>query len=212
MALKALFYPDVPFDSLYIPFIYKEIYLDGIYVDICNQKRDMTILDVGANIGVVTQHLREYAKKLYALEPSAEHFEALKKNKEFNHWDNVEIFNVAVSDGDGKAALNRNNDNRTCHSLTLKFNQGDELVKTTRLDTFFKENEIEKIDFMKFDVEGAEDMIFRSEGFKNVADKITAMLVEFHLADWQETSKYLMELGFDARKYDCGGVIILFTH
>ena len=82
--LGGIFYPtsdinggDIPFDSLFIPYIFKEIYLEGIYVDIFNQKKDMVIIDVGANIGVVTQYMRQFAKKIYAIEPSPEHFEAL---------------------------------------------------------------------------------------------------------------------------------------
>ncbi|OFW53979.1 MAG: hypothetical protein A2163_07865 [Actinobacteria bacterium RBG_13_35_12] len=209
--LKALFYPDVPFDSLFIPYIYKEIYLEGVYVDIFNQKEDMVVIDVGANIGIVTQYMREYCKKLYAIEPSSEHFEALKKNKEFNKWDNVEIFNLAIADKDGEMTLNTNKSNRTCHSLTLDYKQGGEKVKTQAFDTFFKENNIEKVDFMKFDVEGAEDLILRSEGFKKVKDKISAIEVEFHFPTFPELVKYMLELGFEARRYDSSAIIVLFT-
>ena len=209
--LKALFYPDVPFDSLFIPYIFKEIYLDGIYVDIFNQKEDMVVVDVGANVGIVTHYMRRYAKKLYAIEPSSEHFEALKKNKEFNKWDNVEIFKMAIADKDGEMTLNLNEQNRTCHSLTLDYKQKGEKVKTMAMDTFFKENKIEKVDFMKFDVEGAEDLILRSEGFKKVADKISAIEVEFHLPTWQELVKYMMEMGYKARRYECSAIVILFT-
>jgi len=52
--LSALFYPDVPFESLCIPHIYKEIYLDRVYADVFNENRNMTIVDVGANCGIVT--------------------------------------------------------------------------------------------------------------------------------------------------------------
>ena len=44
MSLGALYYPKgtkkdpIPFESLYIPWIYKEIYMDGIYTDVLNQK------------------------------------------------------------------------------------------------------------------------------------------------------------------------------
>ena len=44
--LGGIFYPtsdinggNIPFDSLFIPYIFKEIYLEGIYVDIFNQKK-----------------------------------------------------------------------------------------------------------------------------------------------------------------------------
>ena len=211
MALKALFYPDVPFDSLFIPYIYKEIYLDGIYIDVLNRRKDMVIIDVGANCGVVTQYMRDHAKKLYAIEPSGEHFEALKKNKEFNGWDNVEVFNVALADTDGEMTLHVNTKNRTCHSLTLNYNQGSEKVKTMRFDTFMKENKIDMVDFCKFDVEGAEDMILRSEGFTKVAEKIKAIEIEFHFPNWKELADYLISLGYSARRYQTSAIILLFT-
>lgn len=215
--LGALFYPKgtkknpIKFDSLFIPYIYKEIYLDGVYVDIFNQKKDMTVIDVGANIGIVTQYMRQYCKKLYAIEPSSEHFEALKKNKEFNKWDNVEIFNVALADKDGEMTLNKNENNRTCHSLTLNYNQGGEKVKTMSMDTFLAKNKIKEVDFMKFDVEGAEDLILRSEGFKKVAERIKAIEVEFHLPNWQELVEYMIGLGYKARRYESEAIIILLT-
>jgi len=211
MALKALFYPDVKFETLYIPYIYKEIYLEGVYVDIFNQKKDMTIIDVGANIGIVTQYMRDYAKKVYAIEPSPEHFEALKKNVEFNKWDNVEAFECAISSIDGEAELSQFEANRTSHSLAIDHGGKKVTVKTKRFDTFFRENKIDKVDFVKFDVEGAEDMILRSEGFKNVADKIKAIEVEFHFPSFPELIKYMMELGYQARRYEASAVIVLFT-
>lgn len=209
--LKGLFYPDVKFESLFIPYIYKEIYFDGVYVDVLNQKKDMVILDIGANIGIVTDYMRPHAKKIYAVEPSTEHFEALKKNKEFNKWDNVEIFKMAMADKDGEMNLSLNQSNRTCHSLTLDYKQKGEVVKTVRFDTFLKENNIDHVDFCKFDVEGAEDMILRSEGFINIADKIDAIEVEFHFPSFPSLIEHMQKLGFRARRYDCSAVVVLFT-
>lgn len=209
--LKALFYPDVDFDSLFIPYIYKEIYFDGIYVDVLNQKKDMVIMDVGANIGIVTDHMRPYAKVIHAIEPSSEHFEALKKNKEFNGWDNVEIHKAAIADRDGEMDMNLNLGNRTCHSLVTDWKYKEtEKVKTFRFDTFMKENKIKEVDFVKFDVEGAEDMILRSEGFINVAEKIKAIEVEFHFQTFPLLVEHMQKLGFQARRFDCSAVVILF--
>ena len=210
MALKALFYPDVDFKTLFIPYIYKEIYLDNIYVDVTNNRTDMTIIDVGANIGIVTDYLRPYAKKVYALEPSAQHFEALKKNKEHNGWDNVEIFNLALADQDGEMELHTNDVNKTCHSLTLDYKQGGEKVPVMRFDTFMEKNKIDEVDFCKFDVEGAEDMILRSEGFINIAKKIKAMEVEMHFPTWPQLVEHMIKLGFKARRLDCSAIVILF--
>jgi FkbM family methyltransferase len=216
MGLNALFYPEIPeeqggFDSLYIPYIYKEIYLEGIYVDIFNTQKDLTIIDVGANIGIVTQYMRKFAKQIYCMEPSKEHYEALSKNIEFNKWDNVKAFNVALADKDGEMTLNNNTANRTCHSLTLDYGKGSEQVKTVRFDTFLKENNIEKVDFCKFDVEGAEDMILYHESFISVAPKIKSIMVEFHHPTWQKLVEHLLRLGYEARRYNSSAIVVLFT-
>lgn len=217
MKLGALYYPTedlkgnpIPFDSLFIPYIYKEIYFEGIYIDVLNQKKDMVIVDVGANIGVVTDHMRPYAKKIYAIEPSGEHFNALKQNKEFNDWKNVEVFNMAVAGKDGEVTMNKNGANRTCNSYILNYGGEAEVVKAQSMETFFKENKIKEVDFMKFDVEGAEDDILRSQAFRNVADKIKAIEVEFHFPNWMDLVGYMESLGYKARRYEASGIIVLF--
>lgn len=213
--LKALYYPgNVPFDKLFIPAIYHEIYYDGIYLDVMNvldkEKEDPVIVDIGANIGITAQYFREHAKKVYAVEPSTEHFEALKKNKEFNKWDDVEIYKYAISDKDGEASLKLNEQNRTSHSLMFK--GGDkEKVKTKKLTTFFKEAKIKHVDFMKFDVEGAEDLILPSKDFEEASKIIDNILIEFHFQDFTKHVNHLIELGYQARRYPCSAIVIDFN-
>lgn len=217
MALKALFYPcgtkenPISFDSLYIPYIYKEIYFDGIYIDILNNQKDMTIIDVGSNIGITVQHFQPHARKVYAIEPLSAHYEALKMNKEYNKWDNVEIFQLALAGKDGKVTMHPLGSNMTCTSYTNDYGQGGEEVEAQTFETFMKKNKIDKVDFCKFDTEGSEDDILRSEGFKNVCEKIKAIEVEFHNTDWTELVKYMLGLGYEARRFACSAIIVLFT-
>jgi len=215
--LGALYYPKgtvenpISFDSLFIPYIYKEIYLEGVYVDIFNTRKDMVVLDIGANIGVVTQYMREYAKKIVAVEPSTEHYEALVKNKEFNGWDNVVTVNAAIAEKNGEMTLNLNTGNRTCHSLNLNYNQGGEKVKVMDFETLFKENDIDHVDFIKMDVEGYEEPILMGESFAKVAPKIDAIMLEFHFPDFPKLIDHMIKLGFKARRYDSSAIIVLFS-
>lgn len=214
----ALFYPaedmqgnKIPFDNLFIPYIYKEIYLENVYLDVVNQQKEMVIVDVGANIGITVQYFKDFAKKVYAIEPSSEHFAALKRNKDFNNWNNVVLTNAALADKDGEMRLSHLASNRTCHSLTNNYGADGEWVKTLSIDTYFKENGIDHVDFMKFDPEGSEDMILRSEGFKKVAPMIKSIECEFHYPTWPKLVEYMQELGYTARRYDSSAVIVLFT-
>jgi len=215
--LGAIFYPiedingkAIPFDSLYLPYIWREIYFEGLYKDIVNQRTDMVILDIGAQVGLTVKYFREHAKRVVAVEPSSENFKALKANKDHNKWDNVELVNVALADKDGEMMLNTLDQNRTCHSVIRQYGQGGEMVKTMAFDTLFKKYKIDKVDFCKFDVEGAEDMILRSEGFKKVAPKINSIEVEFHFDTWTLLVEYMGTLGYKARRYPSSAIVVLF--
>lgn len=216
--MKALYYPDsVPFDNLYIPAIYHEIYYDGIYMDIMNvldkTKKDPVIVDVGANIGITVQHFKEHAKKVYAIEPAKDNFEALKANVEKNGWDNVEVFNMAISNEDGEADLRIFSPNTTSNSIVFKAQPGEkvEKVPTKKFMTFFKENNITHVDFMKFDVEGAENLILPSEDFAEASKMIDCIEVEFHFDDYPVLVNHLIKLGYTARRYDCSAIVICFS-
>lgn len=225
--LGALFYPTkdqvgnpIPFDTLFIPYIYREIYFEGVYIDVLNGRKDMVIVDVGANIGVTVDHFKNYATKVYAIEPSPENFAALKKNKEFNNWDNVVLCNYALADKNGEMEFAQAPNNRTTNALVDKevnkavgpgWYQTRLTVPTKSIDTFFEENNIDHVDFMKFDPEGSEELIIYSEGFKKVAPKIKAIECEFHHGDWPNIVKYLQDLGYTARRYDSSAIIVLFT-
>jgi len=218
MSLKALFYPgDVPFDTLFIPAIYHEIYYDSVYLDMMNvldkETKNPVIVDVGANIGITVQYFREHAKKVYAIEPATENFEALKKNKEFNKWDDVELFKVAISHNVGEGELRLYSKNHTANSLVLRdeIDKDFETVKTTTLNTFLTENKIEHVDFMKFDIEGSEKLVMMTDDFAEASKKIDNIMVEFHFSDFPEQINRMIELGYKARRYPCSAIVILFS-
>lgn len=200
MALKALFYPDVPFETLFIPWIYKEVYLEKIYDPILlghEEEKDLVILDIGANIGATVQYFRKFAKKVYAVEPSPLHFEALLKNKEFNKWDNVDLTQAAITAANGTARIHYNPKNYTTNSVIQDFGAESFDVPCFTMDTFIKDRNIEKVDFMKLDIEEAEEMVIKSPGFKDVADRIKCIVVEIHSSLWKNLVDYMVrELGF----------------
>jgi len=123
----------------------------------------------------------------------------------------VDIFNFAIAGKDGEVTMHKLDNNRTCNSYTNDYGGESEKVKAVAFDTFFKENKIDSVDFVKFDVEGAEDDILFSPGFLSVAPKIKAIEIEFHKPTFPNIVKHLMNLGYTARRYDCSAVVILFT-
>lgn len=163
--------------------ILAEIYKDGVYEPFLRGKKDLTILDLGANVGIFSYYASQFAKTVYAVEPSEEHFDTLKYQLDYNKLAQVKPFKFAVSGKDGQTDF-YNYGNKTMNSLYGNI-QGVpqtkvEKVDLKRLDTFFKEQKIEHIDFCKMDIEGVEFEVLGSESFTNVAPKIDALVVELH--------------------------------
>jgi len=200
--IRGLFYRD--FYSSHIAEILDEVYTRGLYQQFLNDRKDLTILDIGSNIGLTISYFYNYAKKIYAIEPTSEHVEVINTMLDYNKMhDKVTVIQKAVSDKDGKATFYRSSKNSTANSLSSyvsQFNEPTEEVETVRMDTLFTQNKIEHVDFMKLDVEGAELDILCGEGFANVADKIDSMLIEYHVWTGRNPSQVpttLADYGFE---------------
>lgn len=196
--IKGFFFRD--FSQTYMPEILKEIYRDRVYDSQLQGKKDLVIIDAGANIGLWTFYAYDKAKIIYALEPSAEHYECLVTMLVTNDMGNVAPIKKALSNENGKSRF-YHNDNTTMYSLSDKVNTKGEYeeVETITLESLFKENKIEHVDFMKMDVEGAESLIFGSDSFDKVKDKIDVIMGEFH--QWTELNpeqfaSYFRDRGF----------------
>ena len=203
--LNAIFFPKLqhsfsPFEALWIPEILQELWIKKVYDSIFTDRTDMVVIDAGANVGLATQYFYDHCKQIYSIEPSPENFEALAKNKEVNEWNKVKLYNKALANHNGNAKLNINSGNRTSNSITNEYGHGQEIIETITIDTIFKENNIESLDFLKMDIEGAEDQVIESEGFKEVAPKIKAMIVEYHNGGWERLHDIITQLGFQSKR------------
>jgi len=176
MSLKAIFYNE--WEGSYIPEILKEIYTDKIFDSYFLGKKDLTIVDCGANIGLTTNYFSKYGK-VYSIEPAKESFNCLKKIIETNELNAVPI-QYAISTKSGEATF-YHNVNSTANSLFKELQNGDtEIVKTRTLSEVFKEYSIEHVDFLKLDIEGAEFDVLGHDSFDEVADKIDTIMGETH--------------------------------
>jgi hypothetical protein len=113
--MKAIFFNE-PAEENYLGHQFGEIYREGVYQPFLVGRKDLTILDIGGNIGVTTFYFSHYAKKIVTVEPSKEHFEVLKKMVEFNELKNVSLVNKAIFMQTGKFPLFHNK-NKTMFSL-----------------------------------------------------------------------------------------------
>jgi FkbM family methyltransferase len=114
------------------------------------------VVDVGANKGYFGVYASQTAKKVYAIEPHRETFARLKENIQLNHKDNIQAFNLGFWDKSGTVPFYLSS-NSGGHSMRPKFNTvGEATADVLTLEEFCAREQIEKIDFLKLDCEGAE--------------------------------------------------------
>lgn len=168
-----------------------EIFSDRCY-ELAKRGNDLVVLDIGANIGMFSLFIKDYAKKIYALEPSRRMFECLKEN--VKDWDNIEIFNVGLSNTTGKGVLYGDSPD-TAPQNFLKQGTYQEVIDVTTIEQFMKDHSIDHIDVMKIDAEGAEYIILADQTFKSVAPKIDFVIGESHYEAGSFPEAVLMMLG-----------------
>ncbi len=167
--------------KLYFPFTveeaqlqFKEIFVTELYKK-ARIKKDMVIVDVGASIGLTSLYLRPYAKKIYAIEPCKEVYEALVENTK---EDDIKCFDFGIGGLTREAILYGYYDSPASSIRKLDDITSEEKIHLITLKDFMEQEDIEHIDLLKIDCEGAEYEIFALLG--NVADKIDYIIGEAH--------------------------------
>lgn len=134
-------------------------------------KRGMTIVDIGANIGIYTLLAARnlYGEgKIYSFEPTPRIYNILKNNIQLNGFleqDIIRLNQVALSDKEGVSQFAVFNDNCGHNSLFPKsLNNNLEQQEIIEVSTRILDEVLgngEKIDIVKLDAEGAEPFILR---------------------------------------------------
>lgn len=153
--------------------------------------RPQNVFEIGANMGQDAEALRSgFALRpddVWTFEPHPLLDNYIRSNYKFNQ------FNYAVSDKSGKAQINVIDPNKNSNSgissvrKHLKVRQSDFAqvqVDTIRMDDFMRENDIERIDFLKLDVEGLNYEVISGFG-ERIVDVQSLHVESEHEVTWE---------------------------
>ncbi len=141
-----------------------------------NVDKNDVVVDVGANIGYYTLLMAKNNAFVYSYEPEPTNFDLLKKNVLLNNFSsNVKLYNKAVSNFFGHSKLVLSEHSTGQHKLV------NSRFGTKLIDIEVIKIELDKINFAKIDVEGAELNVLK--GMKTLPNK---MLIEFNSMNLEE--------------------------
>lgn len=152
----------------YLTNLYETKTLNAALRILSQQKSNPVILDVGANVGLLSLQIKNRipTAQIHMFEADPTVYRQLEKNISLNQVTGLKLNNLAVSASNGdtltfvKSQLStesgwgriENDENR--NHLTEKFQ-----VRSISIDQYLKENEIDHVDLLKIDVEGAETLV-----------------------------------------------------
>ncbi len=152
-----------------LPFRYYRYYekdyeLDNITFFRKKIKTDNVVIDIGAQIGLMTKLFADLVGptgKVYTFEPTPKTFNVLSETIRINKMENNVIpFQEALSDKKGKAIFNISNidiDASNTLSNVIRNSTSSAIeINVTSVDEVVNENSLTKVDFIKIDAEGAE--------------------------------------------------------
>ncbi len=191
------------FETNFIAHILQEMYISKVYEPILRGRSELTIIDLGANIGLFSLYAHKYAKKIIAVEPSSQIYEYLTKNiKSNNLEDKITPVKAAIGAENGKMELFGSDVNLTmfsAHKVDIH-NEKSETVKQLGLNTLLDLHSLTHVDFLKLDIEGSEFEVLASDEFMKAAPKIDFIMGEIH--EWtgrnpKQCVQALEECGFE---------------
>ncbi|MBV9542926.1 MAG: FkbM family methyltransferase, partial [Chloroflexi bacterium] len=129
-----------------------------------------SFVDVGANVGYFTflaASMLEGRGEVHAFEPRSDCFADLERNTRQNRLECVRLHRVALADVDGDARLFiPQSGGWTNASLSRDFAGSEvfETVPTMRFETYCQKHDVQRIELMKIDAEGAELRVLHGMG------------------------------------------------
>jgi FkbM family methyltransferase len=183
---KEIFYKNFTLRLNLNDWIQQQIYFLGEYEKheiefiLKNLKKGDVFIDIGANIGLFTLNASKIVGetgKVISFEAFYSNFLKLKKHKEINHLRNVQLEHLAISDTEKTLRIYLNNQEQNSGIASSYLENFDiiENVKSTSLDHYAQEKFLEKISFIKIDIEGGEyDALL---GMKNVLTQFKPILL-----------------------------------
>ena len=185
---------DVGLSSHLLTHGYWEMWHTEAMVDLI--KPGMTAVDVGANLGYFTLLMGELVGsegRVHAFEPNPAIAERLRNSVDINGFGTRSVIHeMALSNSSGEAELIiPRHEPKNGHIVPLRPSTDGTRITTIRLDAV---PELLSADFMKIDVEGAEELVWQGMGGLLKSSRPLTVILEFTLGRYKDPKAFIGEM------------------
>ncbi len=167
-----------PQDQVYIDSVQEQI-RNGMYSNLLNDVNygEGVVLDIGANIGLVSQYFAAWCKRVVAIEPAPETFKMLIDNA--GGGSIIECYQLALSPEDKFVPFYVNDINFTASSTVNTYGK-QIMVEGATLSTMLRRCKLDHVDVCKIDAEGAEGEALNLDQLQSASGIIKTYYIETH--------------------------------
>ncbi len=187
-------------------YIYWEIFLFKVYDYQASSKEEITILDVGANIGLSTIHFKQRfpLAEVLCFEPFKKNYDYLNLNIQSSNFQNIKTFQLGVAGEKRHSLLYIHKKNSGAHSIyPEELSLGSVEIELISLQDALNLTKTGKCDILKLDCEGAEYEIIKS-----ITPVMTAKIKQIYYEatvtryDPKELNDHLASIGYEVNLVD----------
>lgn len=171
-------------------------------------RKDDIVLDCGANVGVfIHEALAAGARLVIAVEPAPENLECLRRNFAAEmRAGTVVVYPKGVWDKEDLLPLNVDPENAAADSFVIRTEKAvtGPVLPLTTIDRLVAELKLERVDFIKFDIEGAEQRALA--GARGTLSRFHPRLAisSYHRPDDPEKIPLLVRAAWPGYRMECG--------
>lgn len=199
--------------SSFVSVLMEEIDTRRIYARLFEGRKNLTFLDIGANVGLVSIYAYDACRRIVAVEPDPQTFVVLKAM--VCNLPKIEPFECALTPQDGQVDFFQNDINCTASSTVNTF--GRKLtVRGCSLASILSINQLEHVDVCKVDCEGGEGDSLTLPQIQAAKSIVAAWWIETHPCPKSTYTQKLVNLvrSFSAagyRKAEIDGMKLVVT-
>ena len=165
--------------------VFKQIFVDNEYDSLNLPDNAKKIIDLGANIGLSALFfIKKFpSARIVAVEPDAVNFSIMEKNLE-KFSKSVSLLQAAIWPTDGEVSLVEEDDNHVSlgawgYRTEASKDNSALSVKALTIPTIMKQYDMDFVDILKVDIEGAEYELFE-KNYEDWIDKVGLVIIETH--------------------------------
>lgn len=170
-----------------------------------NPKKDQVVLDIGANIGkytILTGKKVGAQGKIIAVEPMAKTFHILQKNINENELNKIVIpLKVGISNKTGTARFYYKEGHSGASTMTAQVSDEYDDVDLTTIDEIVKEQNLNRLDWIKIDAEGLEYEVL-SGASRSILQFKPVIIVEVREANKEKVFDFFNKIKYNHEQLD----------